>query len=429
MLPGVNYTASQLQLDADSSAGYWLFSAGRSGVWRAKVTGLSQGGTVAVGSWRPASNGLNGDEVRSVSADGSHNVGVGDTDWAGLASTNDLGVDPQPIRASAGGTVYATVLYQGRLFLGEGQKDFGTSPPGAPHVWACDPQSATLANPTPCGDPTTTVIDLGVPGSTNTGGVIGFAAGQTAAQTGSPAYKVVAATEDQGVWVRNNTGSWRRITDPNASIKICHSAPRNLSDSVVWSTGARYLFVYDPNLGRLFRSPDLLANPGLWTSGYWAFTAVWSSGAQDMQGTGYVVGDQGQQGQPSQPTALWASTNNGAVELTNLGAGTVAATPLTLGGTQVSPTGPIAIARPPTGTADSVLLTRTIDQGVGLGLWSTNPGGTTLSDLCGPAVYDQAFRMSDITVVYTGSGATLTGHSYIGSYEGGGVLVNPAPVQ
>jgi len=257
MLPGVNYTASQLQLDADSSAGYWLFSAGRSGVWRAKVTGLSQGGTVAVGSWRPASNGLNGDEVRSVSADGSHNVGVGDTDWAGLASTNDLGVDPQPIRASAGGTVYATVLYQGRLFLGEGQKDFGTSPPGAPHVWACDPQSATLANPTPCGDPTTTVIDLGVPGSTNTGGVIGFAAGQTAAQTGSPAYKVVAATEDQGVWVRNNTGSWRRITDPNASIKICHSAPRNLSDSVVWSTGARYLFVYDPNLGRLFRSPDL----------------------------------------------------------------------------------------------------------------------------------------------------------------------------
>jgi len=96
---------------------------------------------------------------------------------------------------------------------------------------------------------------------------------------------------------------------------------------------------------------------------------------------------------------------------------------------QVSPTGPIGIDRPPTGTADSVLLTRTIDQGGGLGLWSTNPGGTTLSDVCGPAFYDQAFRVSDITVVYTGSGATLTRHSYIANDEGGGVLVNPAPVQ
>ncbi len=429
MLPGVNYTASQLQLDGDSSAGYWLFSAGRAGVWRAKVTGLSLSGTVAVGSWHPASNGLSGDEVWSVSADGNHNVGVGDTDWAGLASTNDLGVDPQPIRASSGGTVYATVLNQGRLFLGEGQKDFGPDPrPGASHVWACDPQSSTLANPTPCGDPTNTFIDLGVPG-TNAGGVIGLAAGQTAAQAGSGASEVVAATEDQGVWVRSNTGSWRRITDPNAGTMICENAPANYSDSVIWSTGAKYLFVYDPFQGKLFRSPDLLANSGLWTSGFWAFTTVWTSGAPDKQGTGYVVGDQGQQGQPAQPTALWASTNSGAYELTTLGLGTVTATALTLGGTQVSPTGPIAIDRPPTGTADSVLLTRTIDQGVGLGLWSTNPGGTTLNDVSGPAFYDQAFRMSDITVVYTGSGATLTRHSYIANHEGGGVLVNPAPAQ
>ncbi len=93
--------------------------------------------------------------------------------------------------------------------------------------------------------------------------------------------------------------------------------------------------------------------------------------------------------------------------------------------------GPLAIDRPPGATADSIVLTRSAGQDSlkpDPGLWTTAPGGTTLTNAVTPGFMSQAFRMTDVAVAYTGSGPYLQ-HVYITNKTGGGVLVSPAPTK
>jgi len=434
------YTVSQLLIDPDAAGSdRYLMSVGTGGVWRATIS--TSGSTVSVGGWQPAANGLPATENWTVASDRQQDVAVGDVDWAGLTSTTNLADTPQPTHATPGATPYATAFTNGQFFFGVGQKDFAPAndPKRYAHVYACD---SAPGNSTACGanDPPTPT-DLGAPGATTPGGstsitrVIGLAAGQTSAQSGS-AYEVVAATDSSGVWVRSDSNAaWHRITDPQAppGRLIAGMQPNNYNVSVIWGTGAKYMFIYDSHLHVLFRSPDLTlpGNSNLWTSsGYWQFDPVWNVPAGDAFGTGYVVGDQGQYGQPGAPDTLWASTSIGAFKLTGLDAAAVTQTALKFSSTgqSILVSGPLGIDRPPGATADSLVLARNADQDTGVGLWTTAPGGTTLTNAATPGFLNQAFRMTDVSVAYTGSGPYLR-HVYITNKTGGGVLVSPAPTK
>ncbi len=294
MLGGSGYTVSQLLIDPDAAGtDRYLMSVGTGGVWRATIS--TSGSTVSVGGWQPAANGLPATEDWTVAADRQSDVAVGDVDWAGLTSTTNLADKPQPTHATPGATPYATAFTNGQFFFGVGQKDFGLPASNRyAAVYSCD---TVAGNSTSCGatDPPT-INPLGSPGPANTMRVIGLAAGQTATQSGA-AYEVVAATDTQGVWVRSDSNStWHRITSPTpTATAIAGNQPNNLNVSVIWGTGAKYMFIYDSHLHTLFRSPDLTlpGNSNLWTSsGYWQFDQVWTGGMNppgDTVGTGGVA--------------------------------------------------------------------------------------------------------------------------------------------
>ncbi len=123
----------------------------------------------------------------------------------------------------------------------------------------------------------------------------------------------------------------------------------------------------------------------------------------------------------------------GVFKLTGLHAASVTATPLKFSsnGQNIQMAGPLGIDRAPGATADSIVLTRSAGRdpsSLNPGLWTTAPGGTTLTTAVTPGFMSQAFRMTDVAVAYTGSGPYMQ-HVYITNKTGGGVLVSPAPTK
>jgi len=450
MMGGNRYSTSQLMLDSDAGSGKaWLYSAGRAGIWRTTLTGLtSPSGTVTVGQWAPAVNGIPGSGVRHLSGSLTGNVAIGDGDWSGAVSTTSLGVGGLFENTSTTGTTYSTASWTAtsgttpdHLFFGTGTKSFNDTS-NQSRVRECD---LPATGGTSCGCPARTLgCDWETPVTTAgvTARVVGLAVGQRPDQTTGNAYEVIAATETQGIFIRasGNGSIWQQVSYPLMGATPagpCFTQtplPQNHFVSLIWSTGAQYLFVYDPVQKTLFRSPDL---SGTWPSGPWAWDRIWlKSGNTNNQGTNYVVGALANYNQTVPPTALYASTVSGVYKLTGLGQPTVNDSVMfttTVGGAQqvLTDTGPIALDRPPgSGISDRLVVTRSYDADIAFprpGLYNNGTSGTLLTAVQPIEFLNQAMNLDAAFVSNPGGG--VDEHIYIGNHDGGGVLVAPAPTK
>ena len=478
MMGGMGYAVGQLQIDTDPIAGTtptrWLFSAGRAGVWRVPLTSSGAGGTLNVGTWQPAVNGIPGSGVRDISGTSAHSVAIGDGDFTGAVSTKDVAaISPAPTEVGTAltnftGTVWSTASFQDgttdRLFYGAGSKGFGgKGDNNLTDVVECDITVPTTGS-------TCSVTDWGTPldhaAFTGERRIIGLAAGRT--PTGN-AYIIFAATENDGLYLKKipdvgSPSAWIRLTDPNNTTLSVNDPGEtaatagqqaNNKISMVWSTGSKFLFVFDPNSSVVYRSPDLSSTIPL--SGPWTWDRIWipqgpptSQIVTNQKGTDYMVGDMATNAapnnQPANPPALWVSTESGVFKLTNhlivvSPAQATVTGPLkaTISGNPVvKGTGPIALDRTGPSENDRIVVARSVDANTQSGstldapsVWTNgDTGGTQLTEVSGNIGFlNQALFLDAAAAVNTPATQTPNEFIYFGNHNGGGIMSSPLPAQ
>jgi hypothetical protein len=276
MLGGSNYTAAMVADAGPAGEGCSsqdLYVTGRSGIWRSADAGAD---------WYPVVAGLGVTINQALAADPgiAGRLNIASSDWAYLISL-DGGAHVAQVRAGKQGFDVAADP---------------TRPPGAALLATGSQSSNKLGDLWSSPNPATTPWaseGLGVAA----GGKRPLAA---AANLVSGRRVLLAAVDANGVWRRDGSGAWMKVSSGPMATKQAYAAA-----SLAWPSGSTTAYLYDHRTG-VWRSAD---------SGK-TWVKIWAKKAAGKL-VGYVAVD------PVQPTRLWVSAADGVYRLDGAVTGTV----------------------------------------------------------------------------------------------------------
>ncbi|MDX6495361.1 MAG: hypothetical protein QOE17_1347 [Gaiellales bacterium] len=325
MLGGDHYTSAMVAdagAPVDGCGSRALFVTGRSGIWRSVDDG---------GDWYPVVAGLGVTINPAVAADPSDpgRVGIASSDWGFLVSLDGGGHVVQRRAGKQGFDAAADP----------------TRPPGAALLATGNESTNKLGELWSSPDPATTAwVSEGLGAAAAGRRPLAVAANLVGGKR-----VLLAAVDASGIWRREGTAAWARVSATAMATKQAYSAA-----SLVWPFGSSTAYLYDHRTG-VWRSSD---------SGR-TWVRIWSKKAAGKL-VGYVAVD------PARLSRLWVSAADGVYRLDGAGSGTVGNGILKAvrvlstfrpGPLAIQPDGSLLVAVPASTSAPASLL-RTVDGGV-----------------------------------------------------------------